>query len=103
MTAYFDRNIFFLTSLTKTRLRIAISSLKNSDDYFYSSTLNTAFSTTFTHLSTTHPIHYCKNTLSSLHILVHHCTFCASLHVKTSPGLGDTALLSIPFEGINDK
>src|SRR6218665_3433881 len=24
-----------------------------------------------------------KNTLSSLHIFVHHCTFCASLHVKT--------------------
>jgi len=23
---------------------------------------------------------------SSLHIFVHHCTFCASLHVKTSPG-----------------
>jgi len=30
--------------------------------------------------------HY-KNSLSSLHILVHHCTFCASLHVKTSPGV----------------
>src|SRR6218665_1200290 len=24
---------------------------------------------------------------SSLHIFVHHCTFCASLHVKTSPVL----------------
>src|SRR6218665_652061 len=23
--------------------------------------------------------------LSSLHIFVHHCTFCVSLHVKTSP------------------
>jgi len=26
-----------------------------------------------------------QNSLSSLHIFVHHCTFCASLHVKTSP------------------
>src|SRR6218665_4041981 len=25
------------------------------------------------------------NSLSSLHIFVHHCTFCASLHTKTSP------------------
>ena len=31
-------------------------------------------------------IRHCKNSLSSLHIFVHHCTFCASLHVKTSPG-----------------
>src|SRR6218665_2942647 len=30
-------------------------------------------------------IHHCKNSLPSLHISVHHCTFCASLHVKTSP------------------
>src|SRR6218665_2682225 len=30
-------------------------------------------------------IHYCTNSLSSLHIFVHHCTFCASLHTKTSP------------------
>src|SRR6218665_3016420 len=29
--------------------------------------------------------HYCTNSLSSLHISSHHCTFCASLHVKTSP------------------
>ena len=29
-------------------------------------------------------IHHCKKSLSSLHIFVHHCTFCASLHVKTS-------------------
>ena len=27
----------------------------------------------------------CTNSLSSLHILSNHCTFCASLHVKTSP------------------
>src|SRR6218665_708507 len=32
-------------------------------------------------------IHHCTNSLSSLHIFVHHCTFCASLHVKTSPDL----------------
>src|SRR6218665_2629921 len=29
---------------------------------------------------------HCTNSLSSLHISIHHCTFCASLHVKTSPG-----------------
>ena len=29
-------------------------------------------------------IHHCTNSLSSLHIFVHHCTFCASLHTKTS-------------------
>jgi len=28
---------------------------------------------------------HCTNSLSSLHISIHHCTFCASLHVKTSP------------------
>src|SRR6218665_182400 len=32
-------------------------------------------------------IHHYKNTLLSLHIFVHHCTFCASLHVKTSPAI----------------
>jgi len=30
---------------------------------------------------------YCTNSLSSLHISVHHCTFCASRHVKTSPAI----------------
>ena len=29
--------------------------------------------------------YYCTNSLSSLHILSHYCTFCASLHVKISP------------------
>src|SRR6218665_1832858 len=28
----------------------------------------------------------CFKDNSSLHISIHHCTFCASLHVKTSPG-----------------
>ena len=28
---------------------------------------------------------YCTNNLSSLHISNHHCTFCASLHIQTSP------------------
>src|SRR6218665_832051 len=32
-------------------------------------------------------IHHCTNSLSSLHIFVHYCTFCASLHTKTSPVL----------------
>ena len=30
-------------------------------------------------------LHRCKNTLSSLRIFIHHCTFCASLHVRTCP------------------
>src|SRR6218665_1816601 len=30
---------------------------------------------------------HCTNSLSSLHISIHHFTFCASLHVKTSPAL----------------
>src|SRR6218665_3765512 len=30
-------------------------------------------------------IHHCTNSLSSLHIFVHHCTFWSSLHTKTSP------------------
>jgi len=29
--------------------------------------------------------YYCRYTHSSLHISSHHCTFCASLHVKISP------------------
>src|SRR6218665_2316241 len=28
---------------------------------------------------------HCTNSLSSLYISIHHYTFCASLHVKTSP------------------
>src|SRR6218665_676532 len=32
-------------------------------------------------------IHHYKNRLSSLRIFLHHCTFCASLLVKTGPGL----------------
>src|SRR6218665_2640330 len=31
-------------------------------------------------------VHHYKNSLSPLHIFIHHCTFCPSLHVKTSPG-----------------
>src|SRR6218665_25266 len=30
-------------------------------------------------------IYHYKKRFSSLHIYVHHCTFCASLHVKISP------------------
>ena len=32
------------------------------------------------------PFYHCKTSLSSLHIFVRHCTFCASQHVKTSQG-----------------
>src|SRR6218665_1649971 len=35
-------------------------------------------------------IHHCTNSLSSLHIFVHHCTFCALLHTKTSPDYAHT-------------
>ena len=43
-------------------------------------TVNTAYTFYFFLL------HHCTNSLSSaLHIFVHHCTFCASLHVKTIP------------------
>src|SRR6218665_822508 len=34
--------------------------------------------------------HCCKNSLSSLHISIHHSTFCASLHVKTSLAMRQT-------------
>src|SRR6218665_3497029 len=34
--------------------------------------------------------------LSSLHIFVHHCTFCASLHTKTSPGIACTLFTANP-------
>src|SRR6218665_3958475 len=34
---------------------------------------------------------------SSLHIFVHHCTFCASLHTKTSPGGGDGPCIRPPL------
>src|SRR6218665_2251769 len=96
-----------------------MSSLKNSDDSFlviihkYLShdplflpkfRENCAFLLLFT---TFHPvipyfftflfffvIHHCKNSLSSLHIYVHYCTFCASLHVKTIPG-GSPELLKL--------
>src|SRR6218665_1631302 len=55
--------------------------LKNSDDFSV-----VGYFSTFSHISTPSPfIHHCKNTLSSLHTFVHHCTFCASLHVKTCP------------------
>ena len=41
-------------------------------------------------------IHHCTNSLSSLHIFVHHCTFCASLHTKTSPAF--SPFLKHPFK-----
>ena len=60
---------------------------------FLSQTLDSNFWTTFftkkflflyPNFRTTFFCH-CANSLSSLHIWIHHCTFCASLHVKTSP------------------
>src|SRR6218665_2300417 len=43
-------------------------------------------------------IHHCTNSLSSLHIFVHHCTFCASLHTKTSPVLWTAPQCNTGFE-----
>src|SRR6218665_2289646 len=43
-------------------------------------------------------IHHCTNSLSSLHIFVHHCTFCASLHTKTSPVLWTAPQCNTTFE-----
>src|SRR6218665_194541 len=119
MTAHFDRNISFVTSLIQTPLKIFISSpkiLMTKSSYFpyifptfhhrtpYFSP-KIIFISSFTisydlllavdskypaifYLSTPSPfIHHCKNTLSSLHIFVHHCSFCASLHVKINLGL----------------
>src|SRR6218665_159363 len=42
---------------------------------------------------------HCTNSLLSLHIFVHHCTFCASLHVRTSPDFNNyyTSLVHMHF------
>jgi len=45
-------------------------------------------------------LHYCTKNLSSLHIFVHHCTFCASLHVRASPAVQVGA---IQMGMVNDK
>jgi len=121
MTAHFDRNISFVDFYTQNPLKMSISSLKNSDDLFWSSTTirgifvffilfpnfprnpplflpksrekfsfhSSASDDFFSHRQQIGLplIHQCKNNLSSLHISVHHCTFCASLHVKASPAL----------------
>src|SRR6218665_428162 len=39
--------------------------------------------------------HYCTNSLSSLHLLSQHCTFCASLHIKTGPDAQTIKLLPL--------
>jgi len=43
---------------------------------------------------------HCTNSVSSLHILIHHCTFFASLHVKTSHALDDDLRVSTRFRGV---
>jgi len=91
MTAHYDKNNFFVTSFTQTPMKIFISSLKNSYDFLIVYT-KCYFSNTFSHLSTHHPIfitaktpfHHCTFLFITAHF-VHHCTFCASLHVKTCP------------------
>src|SRR6218665_1066920 len=45
--------------------------------------------------------YYCTNNPSSLHISSHHCTFCASLHVKTGPAIsGWTGLLNLKLSAL---
>src|SRR6218665_35807 len=57
-------------------------------------TVNTAYTIYFV------LIHHCTNSLSSLHIFVHHCTFYASLHTKTSPAICyRSAVLEAFFSG----
>jgi len=68
-------------------LDFSFSSLRKSHDFFL--VLNTKYACFFTFSSSPY-IHHCKNTLSSLHISVHHCTFCALLHVITCPGSRET-------------
>src|SRR6218665_2630154 len=66
-------------STTKPLISI-FSSPKKSDDLFL--VLNTKHVCSL--LSPSPCTHHCKNSFSSLHLFVHHCTFCASLHVRTS-------------------
>src|SRR6218665_468744 len=74
MTAHFDRKYFLRAFLDQHLLKILISSIIKK------------FLRPFLIVSTSPPlIHHCKSNLSSLHIFVNHCTFCASLHVKTCP------------------
>ena len=47
--------------------------------------INTKYTYFFHHSPSPYYIHHCKNILSSLHIFIHHCTFRASLHVRTCP------------------
>jgi len=68
ITAQFNRKSWTLTSERHFLPKIAINPAKFPNDLFCHCT-------------------QCTNNLSSLHISSHHCTFCASLHVKTSPAL----------------
>src|SRR6218665_1138337 len=100
MTAHFDRNIFFVTSLTQTPLKIFISSHKILITFLSLRPQIVAFFlllpnfprqnpifhfSQFFFISSFHPSKILMTFFSSLHIFVHHCTFCASLHVKTCP------------------
>ena|SRR6218665_57600 len=115
MTVPFGRKISFLISLTQTPLKMfSFISQKILMIFFSHRPQIFVFSVHFPHFPQQNPlflpylflfipqkfwlfvyflppstpspyIHHCKNTLSSLHIFVHHCTFCASLHVKTCP------------------
>jgi len=38
---------------------------------------------------------HCTNSLSSLHISINNCTFCESLHVKTSPDFGSGSAIAV--------
>src|SRR6218665_827622 len=94
MTAHSDRKISLLTQTPQYFFpnfprqnpyfsqSFSFSSLKISDDLLLAITNKNAC---FPNTTPSSCIHHCKSSLSSLHIFVHHCTFCASLHVKTCP------------------
>jgi len=109
VTAHFDRNISFVTSLTQTNLKIFISSPKilllflvvdqsiNQSIKIHIAPLPDPYSealltqgkrkdTAIFHIFSTFPPRrplFITAKTPFHHIFVHHCTFCASLHVKT--------------------
>src|SRR6218665_902643 len=74
-------NVNIIQSMFQENSSLHISCTKSLNDPFYPQKflfVHPNFRMTF--------FYYCTNSLSSLHISNYHCTFCASLHVKTSPG-----------------
>src|SRR6218665_2068115 len=88
-------NISLMTFHTQKPLKNYISSVKKSFDPFLDVYHKTLFPIPVTKSSVSSfyffIIHHCKHSFSLMHIFVHHCTFCASLHVKTSYSWEDEA------------